>query len=1253
MVNRPLFLTFICACLTGSAVAQVVGTTSLRGQVTDPSRAPVPHAGIRLVQTETNTVRETSTNAEGLYQFVQLAPGNYRLTISAPGFAITEHSNVALLVNSPATLDIQLQLAHEAQRVDVTGTAAPMVNTVDATLGNVFDTRQVEQLPIEARNVVELLSLQPGVTYLGNRVDQNSDTRSGAVNGIRSDQTNVTLDGVDVNDQNNGYAFTSVLRNTQDSVEEFRVVTSNATADAGRSAGAQVVLVTKSGTNQFHGSLYEYNRTTDLSANDYFLKLSELANGQPNRRAQLIRNLYGASLGGPILKDRLFFFFNYEGRQDRQAASVVRTVPTLSMRQGYLVYPNASGGQTTLTPAQIKSMDPLGLGEDPAIVSILNGYPLPNDSTVGDGLNTAGYRFAANEKTKFQTYVARLDYNLTSDGRHTFFWRGNLQNDNQGGAPQFPGQAPATATLDDSKGFAAGYNAILTPTLYNSFRWGFTRQGGEREGISLQPQVTLSGIDSPIAFTRSNLYHVPVNNFIDDLTWTKGNHTIQFGGNLRRIDDWDLNYANSFPSANINSGWLIDSGIGGRGVPFDPPLNGFPAIDPNFDLQYTSMLMTLVGMVTEGNAVYNYDKNGTTLPLGSPILRDYRWSEFEAYGQDSWKITPNLTVTYGLRWTFLQPPAESHGNQVGSCVVSGNTCAPFSLTQFVTESAQQGASGGAAMNVPTLSFAPNGRYNGKAEAWSPEYRDFAPRIAVAWAPDTGNGWLSKIFGPKGKSSIRAGYSLFYQHFGAATVNEFNASGAYGLSSQSSNIPGSVSVSSAPRFSGISDIPAGLLPAPAPGGFPATPAPDLFYIGWGLDQAMKTPYSHNVDFSISREFAHNFLLELSYIGNFARRLPEQEDVAMPLDLVDPKSKTDYFAAATTLSKMAHAGVPVQNMQPVPYFENVFGALAGEGTSPGGAPVTATQAVYNQFLSNVGNETYALYDLDVPDSITGAGLNVPGHSYPSYRFYHSQYSALYTWRTIGTSDYNGLQITLNKRFSSGIEGAFNYTWSKSFDWTSQAERIGSSGGNNGAQIINTWNPSQLRGLSDFNPIHQINANWIFDLPVGRGRAFASNTNRLVNAVIGGWQFNGLFRWTSGLPWQVDEGSLWPTNWDIEGFAMFQGPLTAADLKRGGGPNAFANSTAVYDAFRVDYPGESGTRNPLFGDGYFGIDAGLAKVFQPVERVKFRFRWDVFNVTNSVRFDVGSIGNRLDVPETFGVYTQTLSNPRVMQLALRVEF
>src|SRR3984893_16825917 len=361
-----LLLTGLCSSVWGQS------TTSVRGYVTDPSGAGIPDAKVHITRIDTNASRDTATDKDGFYQFLQLAPGAYKLSASASGFTTVEQLDLNLIVSLPASLDFHLTIATSAERIEVTS-ALPMLNTTDATLGNSFDTAQVEQLRIEARNVVELLSLEPGVSFLGNRIDANKDTRSGAVNGARSDQSNVSLDGVDVNDQNNGYAFESVLRNTQDSVSEFRVTTSNANADAGRSAGAQVALVTKSGTNQFHGSAYEYNRNTALAANDYFLKLAELQSGLPNKRSQLIRNLFGASLGGPVLKDRFFFFLNYEGRHDREAVSVGQTVPTASLRAGNLIYyldqPHTQA--FTLTPSDIQQMDPQGIGNNAAITSLL------------------------------------------------------------------------------------------------------------------------------------------------------------------------------------------------------------------------------------------------------------------------------------------------------------------------------------------------------------------------------------------------------------------------------------------------------------------------------------------------------------------------------------------------------------------------------------------------------------------------------------------------------------------------------------------------------------------------------------------------------------------------------------------------------------------------------------------------------------------------------------------------------------------
>ncbi|HXM14777.1 MAG TPA: carboxypeptidase-like regulatory domain-containing protein, partial [Candidatus Eremiobacteraceae bacterium] len=293
------------------------GTTSIRGTVTDKTGATITGASVSLTNAAQAVQRQTQTSNTGAYEFNALPPGSYVLSIEMTGFRRYERKNLQLLVDSPSTADVTLEIGATAETVEVSA-AAVTLNTADASLGNAFNENQVKELPIDSRNVPDLLSLQAGVAYTGNRSDINTmtDTRSGAVNGARSDQSNITLDGVDVNTDTTGFAFTSVLPVTADSVQEFRVTTSNYNADEGRSSGAQVSLVTKSGTNAFHGSLYEYNRNTLTSANDYFIKQAQLQDGDPNKPLQLIRNNFGASLGGPIIKQRLFFFVNYEGERE-------------------------------------------------------------------------------------------------------------------------------------------------------------------------------------------------------------------------------------------------------------------------------------------------------------------------------------------------------------------------------------------------------------------------------------------------------------------------------------------------------------------------------------------------------------------------------------------------------------------------------------------------------------------------------------------------------------------------------------------------------------------------------------------------------------------------------------------------------------------------------------------------------------------------------------------------------------------------
>src|SRR5256712_9627557 len=334
LFGLSIALSVVCLFI-GSAVLAQTGTTSLRGTILDKSGAAIVGAKVTLSNSQQGFERTVLSGESGAYEFPGLAPGAYSLRVEKEDFQKYELSNVQLLVNTPATQTVTLQLGLSTQTVEVSASAEAL-NTTDASLGTAFNENQIRQLPLEGRSVPELLTLQAGVVYTGNRSDINRDvdTRSGAVNGARSDQSNLTLDGVDVNDQGNGNAFTSVLPVSVDSVQEFRVTTSSYNADQGRSSGAQVSLVTKSGTNNFHGSLYEYHRNTLTSANDYFVKSSELQSGEPNVAPKLIRNIFGASVGGPIWKDRLFFFANYEGYRQAEEASQTRIAPSGTPRQG-------------------------------------------------------------------------------------------------------------------------------------------------------------------------------------------------------------------------------------------------------------------------------------------------------------------------------------------------------------------------------------------------------------------------------------------------------------------------------------------------------------------------------------------------------------------------------------------------------------------------------------------------------------------------------------------------------------------------------------------------------------------------------------------------------------------------------------------------------------------------------------------------------------------------------------------------------
>jgi hypothetical protein len=1302
LTRAVMIVLFLTALPLTTFVQAQSSTTSLRGTVSDPQGAVLPDATVTLSSPATGFSESKKTDRDGVYQFLQLPPGTYTLTVNKPGFAPLKENNLQLLVNVPATSNLSMRVKGEVNVVDVTSTGV-QVNSQDATIGNAFGTTQIAALPFEGRDPTQILSLQPGVTFVGAQTNaqQDNDSRGGSVSGARSDQTNITLDGIDDNDQVKGYAFEGALRSTLDSLQEFRVTTSNSNADEGRSSGAQVALVTKGGTNSFHGTAYEYNRNNVGYANDWFNKQAELESGLPNVPGQLIRNTFGATIGGPIRKDRVFFFLAYEGQRTRENAQLTQTVPSGNLRNGIMQYlycptPNASPCPVadqvqTLTATQLAGMDTqaagngtcpwataAGCGPDPNVEALFNQYPQPNSTAVGDGYNFVGYTFAAPTPGSLNTYVAKFDFNINQN-QHVFV-RGGMQGDNTGSGPEFPNQPESLVSTNTSKGVIAAYTATLRSNLVNNFRYGFIRQGYGTIGQIAQPYVLFGNGPTPLfALTNTTQVNVPVHNFVDDLNWVKGKHTLGFGANLRIVTNNRSSNEDSFPYARIYDLWLAPIGkVAGSGGSLDPAAFGYPAVDSNtFQTGYDWPVMALTGLLDSSYSNYNITKEGNAQTVGSPAIRHFLAHEFETYVQDSWHATPQLTLTYGLRYTLLQPPYETTGTQVAPSI---------SLENFF-QSRSAAMLAGQTYN-PLVTFALSGQANGRAPYWAWDYGNIAPRLAFAWSPKPESGFWKRVFGDFGKSSIRGGYGMYYDHFGQGIVDSFDRNGSFGLTTSIQNPIGQYDVDTSPRFTGLYNIPSALIAPPPTGGFPQTPPVGLPYgatIYWGLDDRLKTPYSHVFDFSISREFPHNFVLETSYIGRLGRRLLQEEDLAMPLDIRDPQSGMDYFSAATMLTKAAVNNVQIQNIAPIPFWENVFPGAKGTlldnndlGCAPGsstftGPTASATQAMYGLYSCFVHNETAALINTDVPGEAAEnlpSATPGPGGCFPScatlggkvtpYAFFNPQFTSLYAWRNTGTSSYHGLQVTIRRGMTHGLQWDFNYTFSKSMDIGSNAERINQFDAFYQAdQIINSWSPAQLRSVSDFDTTHQFNTNWVYELPFGRGRTFAATSGRLLNGIIGGWQLSGLARWTSGFPTTIETFTSFPTNWELPSAAILNGhkPKTGEFIDQNGNPNLFQNPTAAQGDFRYSYPGESGQRNELRGPGYFGIDTGLSKQWPITESQNLKFSWEIFNLTNSVRFDVSALPQstgQLDQPQgVFGNYSNTLTKPRVMQFALRYSF
>ena len=1232
-------ITLIISVLLLAPWQAAAQSSSLRGTVSDAQSALIPGVVITVTNVDTAVTRSTLSDDSGAYAFAQLPPGTYKVQGELPGFS-TYTAQIRLQIDTPAALNIKLEVGTVSETVDVLGVIAP-INTENATVGNPFTETQVRQLPLQTRNVVELLSLQPGVTP------------TGEVIGARKDQNNVTLDGVDVNDNQTGIentadndndrrrasGFKAALPVPLDSVQEFRTTVAGQGAGQGRSSGGQVSLVTKSGSNEFHGSLYEFHRNKVTAANNWFNNRA----GIP--RENLIRNQYGASFGGRIIRNRAFFFVNWEDRKDRSQTAVARAVPSETLKQGIIQYRLSNGQIGTATPEEIKAIDPLHIGIGPAQLSMLAQYPAGNDPQGGAdrGLNFSSFRFNAPQNRDDRAYVAKLDFSLDPSGKHTLMLRGTLaDNKRDETAAQFPGQDAAVQQIDTSKGLAGRYTFVISPTKINAFSFGYTRLSIVQSGNADTARLTWATLANLINTTdRPSTRLLPTSNFVDDMTWIHGPHKIEFGTNIRFMQNDRNSYANAFPNYSFSRNTLA-----GLGADIVAAVNGYVAqTSGNSSLRITentpvtNAFGTLLGVINSYGGTYNYTRDGSALAFGQPTVRSFVANEYDFYLQDTWKARSDLTLTFGVRYSNNSVPYEKNGLQVV-------TQTP--LEDFFADRLYAQANGipGYAMPNATLTYELGGPVNNGTGWFKRDNNNFAPRFNLAYAPEA-DGLFGKIFG-KG-SVVRFGGSLLYDRYGSDMAVNFDRTGSPGLSTSVSQ-PLNTDFTTGFRYTGGA-LPA--LPAAAQGGFPFTPPTIVGGFGStvGVTSNLVAPYSILLNMSYTRPLVADISVEAGYIGRLGRKgLLQQDYMQMLTHFKDNISGMDWAEAMGVLRGYYDKGVTVAQVRAnptlipeIPYIENMFPRAAGLAV--------AGSATANYFITTYG--TYAASDLDALNEmdrirrsdgtcISRFGCNT---------FFALQNAGLRAWVNASNSAFHGGQLVVRRPINRGWGFDFNYTLSHSIDIQSSAE---SGAGAGGAVIQDSFSPKASRASSDFDIRHNVSANSVVELPFGRSKAIFSNAPDWANQIIGGWQLSSLVKFRSGLPLNISNGGVYPTNYLSAALAVLRPgmdmPANGVGYDQTGNPSMFRD-TGAYQSFMGQYPGTVGTRGILRGPQFFNMDLSISKTFQVTENQRVQFRAEAFNALNKVNFNSPTTLS-LANPSTFGQLSSA-QDPRVMQFGLRYEF
>ncbi len=1250
-VLMTLTVMLVSAFMVGTINAQS-GIARVIGTVTDQTGAAVPGATVTISNPNTGFSRTVTTGDDGSYSFPGLAPATYRVEVTAPTFKTSVVREVSALVDSTFSLNVALEPGEVTAIVDVTSnTIEAVVNNQDATIGNNFVPEQITQLPTDLRRINDLLSLQPGVT------------RDGYVAGGRSDQANITLDGIDINDQQTGgrsgggtISQGSALRITAEAIEEFRITTTGANANQGRSSGAQISLITKGGTNNFRGAAFYFYRPTFWSANDFFNNLAGV------ERPTLDRHVYGGAIGGPIKKDKFFFFYSYEGQYQTEDRTRNRVVPLPHMGQGQIKFrgtgPGCVNGNCTLGLAELNTVYN-EVGINPLAVAVFASanarYP-SNNTTVGDGLNTGGFLFNSPTVEKENTHIARFDYNINNSQQ--IFLRGNYQWDNFALTSMFP-DTPATALWSHPYGFVIGHNWSISNNKINNFRYGLTRQAFSSQGDSADSSISFRFVFSPLLYARTLSRVTPVQNITNDFTWIKNNHTVQIGGNVRIIRNQRDSFANAFDDAVTNPSFYNLSGA----VVTNALTNAGYTFNAGDRASIQAAATALIGRFSQYSGNFTFDKDGSVLPAGTPTSRNFATEEYDVYGQDIWKFRRNLTLTLGLRYAYSRPVYEKDGFQIIPSTKLGDF-----FDRRVASAAQ-----GIPFNE-LIQFELGGPANNGKGFYSSDWNNFQPRVAVAWSPNVKGKFLRGIFGNEGDSTLRGGFSITNDYFGGQLAVSFDglssigftssttiAANTYDITGCSAPTPPGGTPPCAPPFTGFNQNVRALAGIPEPTLRFSTPADEATRIETSLDGTIVSPKHYSWNVSFGRSLPKGMYFEASYIGRSARNLFATRDIMALNNLVDPASGMDWYTAAGMLHDARAANTPITSLPAIPYFENLF-PNARVALSMFNLPANNnTQAIYG-LVARSGFDIldWTFIQLIIDDK-TEFGLPVNPGIFPNM-FFHPQYAAFSSFGTTASSDYHGGSFSLRQRLGKTLSYDINYTLSKSMDNASGLQTDTSYGGQ---FILNSLRPEDNRAVSDFDTKHVVNANFLFELPVGRGKTYFSGMNRIADAILGGWALNGIYRWNSGQPISSPfDQAQWATNWNVQSNSTRIRPVDLGVVRST--RNVFANPQQAFNSFRNARPGETGERNTFRLPGYQVLDLGLSKSFTMPwsENHKFQFRFEAFNVTNVQYFAAGNFTRSTfglpqdpetgTAPSDFGrLYNAIQGTPRRFQFGFRYSF